>query len=481
MIPQPDDPHPAVTRRTAAVSRRTLLRTAALALPAAALAACAALPNPLGGTQAIVSKPVTLNLYYGPFFVAGGGNSPESNLMAGIVQAYQKAQPNVTINATEVNFGFFQDFQVIGDPSSPQHADVLIGQQLGQFRNFNTATAVVPLDSYLQRENEVTMAAFFPAALHLWNRAGHQLGLPRDIEPSDIIYYNRTLLKGAGMSDPPDGWSTDDFVQYLSQLSTGLAKYPANKAQHWAFVDSSQTTSFRDFIQIFGGRQTNYPAQPPRAMYDTSQAIDGAQYYVDLYLKYHLAPDSISRAGVYSSSVLPDFLEGNVPLMLAPSNLIPTIQGSNHPLDWDITLMPIKTDVKQSWNATGTGAFLMKASNIPDVGWDVIKFLVAGQGMTLRAAQGDIHPANIKIAGSDAIPANKAPLGKRLFNSIGMTQMIDVDPATLPPEQSTPGPQVNISSMNRNLNFSLDDMIAGKVPVPDTMRSINQQANASIQ
>lgn len=472
----PESPEPTSLTR---YSRRLLLRSGATLVAAVGLAACGALPNPLGGHVSIASKPVTLNLYYGPFFVNGGGQSPENKLMGGIAAAYQKAQPNVTVNAVEITPGIFQDFSAIGDPGSSAHADVLVGQNLGTFRNFNTQDAVLPLDSYIRRETDVTPSSFYPAALHLWNRVGHQLGLPRDIQPVDIIYYNRTLIKGAGLGDPADGWTTDDFLVYVQQLQQGLSSYPASKPQHWAFVDAQQATSFRDFIEIFGGRQSNYPQQPERAMYDTSQAIAGARYYADLYRNFHVAPTSLERAGAYNTSVLPDFLTGNVPLMLAGSNLIATLQSSLRQINWDITLLPIKTDVKQSWNAQGTGVFLMKASSIPDVSWDLIKFLVAGDGMKMRAAQGDVHPAAIKIADSSAYPPDKPPLGKRLFSTIGMAQMIDVDPSTLPPAQATPGPSINYTAMNRNISLSLDDMLSGKIPVEQTMMQINQQANSS--
>jgi ABC-type glycerol-3-phosphate transport system substrate-binding protein len=460
-------------------SRRSLLRLVALSTAGLGLAGCGLLPNILPSQPVVIKKPVTLNLYFGPFFVQGGGQSPETKLMAGIIDNYQKAQPNVTVKATEVTFSIFQDFQNLTDPTSPDHIDLLLGQFTGRFGNVDVTGAISPVDSYLKRDKTVTAASFYPAAMHLWWSAGKQLGLPRDIQPTDIIYYNRTLLKNAGMKDPGDGWTTDDFLSFLQQLSKAGQAVPANNPAHWAYVDIDPRTGFDDFIYIFGGRATNYPADPPRAMFDTDQAISGGRFYADLYNRYHYAADALGRSGAYSLGPIPDFLLGHVPLLLAPSNLIPTMQSVQHPLDWDITLEPIKTDVKQSWYGSGLGAFIMKAASDADACWNLLTYLVAGDGIKQRAAVGDVHPAFMKVASSSAYTAGKAPLGKRLFNTVGMSQMIDVDPSTLPPAAGTPvpGSVPNTQAMFQDISYNLDDALSGKTDVAAMLRQATQAGN----
>jgi ABC-type glycerol-3-phosphate transport system substrate-binding protein len=461
------------------LSRRSLLRLAALASSALGLASCGLLPDVLPNQPVVIQKPVALNLYYGPFFVQGGGDSPEPKLMAGILDSYRKAQPNVTVKATEITFSIFQNFQTLSDPSSPDHIDVLLGQFAGRFGNIDVASAISPVDSYLKRDKTVTAAAFYPAAMHLWWNQGKQLGLPRDIQPNDIIYYNRTLLKNAGVKDPGDGWTTDDFLQFLQQLSQAGQSSPATNALHWPYLDIDPRTGFDDFIYIFGGRTTNFPDTPPRAMFDTDQAIAGGQFYADLYTRYHYAADPLARAGAYNLGPLPDFLLGHVPVLLAPTNLIATLQSVQHPLDWDITLEPIKADVKQSWYGSGLGGFIMKAASDADTSWDLLSYLVAGDGMKQRAAIGDVHPAHIKIASSSAYTTGKAPLGKRLFNTVGMTQMIDVDPSTLPPSTGTPVPGTtpNTQAMFQEIGFDLNDVLSGKLDVATMLRKANQAAS----
>jgi len=172
-------------------------------------------------------------------------------------------------------------------------------------------------------------------------------------------------------------------------------------------------------------------------------------------------------------------LLGHVPLLLAPSNLIPTFQGVQHPLDWDLTLEPIVASVKQSWYGNGLGAFIMKAATDSTTAWNLVSYLVAGDGMKLRAAVGDVHPAFTKIAESSAYTSSKAPLGKRLFNTVGMAQMIDVDPATLPPSSGTPVPGTtpNTNAMFQEIGYDLNDVLAGKMDVAVMLQKANQAAN----
>jgi len=166
-------------------------------------------------------------------------------------------------------------------------------------------------------------------------------------------------------------------------------------------------------------------------------------------------------------------------LLLAPSNLISTLQGVQHPLDWDITLEPIKADVKQSWYGSGLGAFIMKAASDADTCWNLLTYLVAGDGIKQRAAFGDVHPAFMKVAASSDYTTSKAPLGKRLFNTVGMTQMIDVDPSPLPPSSGTPVPGTtpNTQAMFQEISYDLDDVLSGKTDVAVMLRKANQAAS----
>ena len=121
-----------------------------------------------------------------------------------------------------------------------------------------------------------------------------------------------------------------------------------------------------------------------------------------------------------------------------------------------------------------------------DIAGDLIKYLVAGDGMKERAARGDVHPAYKKIAESATYATTKPPLGKRLLNTVGMSQMIDVDPSTLPPATPVagtpvPGTAPDVNAMLRYLSDDIDDMLSGKLDVAQTMRDATAKANAGLR
>jgi hypothetical protein len=118
----------------------------------------------------------------------------------------------------------------------------------------------------------------------------------------------------------------------------------------------------------------------------------------------------------------------------------------------------------------------MKAASDADTCWNLLTYLVAGDGIKQRAAVGDVHPAFMKVASSSTYTSGRTPLGKRLFNTVGMSQMIDVDPSTLPPSVGTPVPGSipNTQAMFQDISYNLDDALSGKTDVAAMLRQATQ-------
>jgi ABC-type glycerol-3-phosphate transport system substrate-binding protein len=312
---------------------------------------------------------------------------------------------------------------------------------------------VVPLDSFIKQDKSVHVKDYYSVALAMWQASGKQIALPRDIAPSNIIYYNRSLLQAAGSSDPPDGWSTSDFLKMLAKLHTAGQSYPPSDGRHWAYTDTSAVQGLLAFIYLFGGRLTGAPSQPNTVTIDRPQAVAGARFYVDLYRQgYAEAPLLRDQ-----ESQLADFLTGTIPLLLSDPSLIPTMQHVKHPLDWDITMLPLQQGVQQVWTGVGFSASLTKVCTQPDAAWDLIRYLIQGEGMKLRAGYGDVHPAYKPIANSSTYLTKLPPRGKRLFNTIGMQYMLPSLPVTADLSFFFRSPTVAGSIDYRAMGFSLNE------------------------
>ncbi|GEM_PF-1896771 len=473
---------------SASVSRRAFMAALATAVPSFALGGCS-LPL-IGGRGGPGRAPVALHLYYGPFSVPGGGTPPEDTLLRGILDEFQRANPGITATASSLDNVDSDSLKQIFNPLAAEHGDLFLSlaalpsMDVGNIP-VSLTDVVAPIDGYLKRDWELTADTFYPAAIARSTIDGKIVGLPRDIQPDQVVLYNRQLLAQSGIERPPDAWSVDDMVQLTRAIvGANVGKSPASLP--FGYVDESPENSLYDFIYLFGGRRSTLPPASPRITLDQPEAIAGAQAYVDLALRYQVAPTPSQRTLAYDADPLVDFMLGNVPLLVAPSSVIGTLHGMQRPLDWDVTMLPVQQGVQGAWYGSGAAVYLARLSRHLDEGWTLAKFLCAGKGMERRAQIGDVHPAARPIAESAAYLADPRPPSRRLFNTIGMQRMIPVDPAgSLARLGIISGPigprQPNYTAAANVISNAMDDLLSGKQLVADVLKRATQAGNAGLR
>jgi ABC-type glycerol-3-phosphate transport system substrate-binding protein len=470
-------------------SRRWLLRLAARITPTLALAGCT-VPIP-GRSNGPARLPVALHLYYGPFSAVGAGTPPEATLLTAILDQFQQRNPGISVTATSLDNLDAGSLAQLFNPLSADHSDLFLSLATLPSMDIDQVpvsltNVITPVDAFLKRDRDVTTATFYPAAIARGTIDGHIIGLPRDIQPEQIVLFNRILLQQAGLPAPSDGWSLAEF----GRLTQDIARVNAGKqppAVRYGYVDESAETSFYDFIYLSGGRRTTLPPDPPRITLDTAAAIAGAQSYVDLYTRAQVAAAPLERGGVYESDPLIDFMLGHVPLLVAPVAALSTLHSMQRALDWDFTMLPVTSGVKEAWYGAGAAVYLARISGHLDEAWTLAKDLCAGPGMTQRAQIGDVHPAAKAIAESSAFLGNGSPTGRRLFNGIAMDFMIPVDPAvSLARLGLTGGPlglgthQPQYPAAAAVIHAALDDMLTGKQQVAAVLRQATLAGNAGL-
>lgn len=453
----------------------TAARLAALA-PVAMLAACGALPS-VPGTP-LKRAPASIRLAYGPYFSGDAVDAGDKTLIPPIVDAFHQANPEITVDAVQATS--FQAYrQQFFDPSAGSHADVVVTRNWGANSPLDI-TQLISLDPLVKRDRDVTPDGFYPQALHRLTVQGHLLGLPRDVQPSLVIFYNLDLFKEAGASTPSDGWTNDEFLQTCQQISAAFASKP-EKALHYPLALGDQIGVLYDFITSQGGRPID-PASGTISIDDS--VVAGIQFYADLYSKHHVLASSVERAGAYSSTTpLPDFLEGKVPMLATSTDLVAFLRTAQRQPRWDVATLPSKADVKQAWQPAGSLAAITKASTQQDIAWQLAKYLAVGPGMAKRAAVGDLHPADKKLATSDAWLNKQPPDHRSLFNGVGVDRLLDPDPfvAFLTQPTATPRGTVNTYAMFRAMSLNLDDLASGKMTARQFAQEAANAANAPLR
>ncbi len=468
------------------ISRRARLQ-AALGIPPALglLTGCSV---PLFGPNNPFAAPVSINLYYGPFSAPQGADSPEPAMLTKILAGFKKSYSNITVTPISLDFSSSDSLSQALNPVAQQYGDVYLSYAALPDVRFSQlplslSDIVTPVDAYMQRDSDASASAFYPQAISRATIDGHVMALPRDIQPEQVVLYNRTLFARDGIPPLPDEWTTDVFLNVV-QMLTRAGSTSKNSATTYGYVDVDQLASLYDFIMLFGGRRSTEPPANPRITLDSTRALAGASFYVDLYQKQRVAATPAQRPAAYEFTPLIDFMEGNIPLMLAPGTLLGTIHGMQRPLDWDVAMLPVAPGVTEAWFGAGAAVFLGRLSRHLDEGWQLAKYLCVGEGMNIRAQVGDVHPAAQKVAISSAYLGDPKPPSRRLYNSVGMAHMLPVDAAVSLARLSRGGPltatQPDFPAADTILRQSLDDLLSGKADVASVLKQATTAGNANL-
>lgn len=194
-----------------------------------AMSACSTAAQP-----AEVSDKVTIKYSN---FISNGGN--EKNLDT-IVQAFQKANPNITVQVTTLPYK---------DYATALQTDLAAGTQADTFdieyanlRSYVANGVVAPIEG-------VDGSKYKPSLLESYNSDGKQYALPSSF--SDVVlYFNKDLFDAAGVSYPTGSWTWADEKAAAEKIANSAA----------GVYGDFQNVSFHEFYKALaqtGGKFLN--------------------------------------------------------------------------------------------------------------------------------------------------------------------------------------------------------------------------------
>ena len=127
------------------------------------------------------------------------------------------------------------------------------------------------LDSYIQKYKSQYVVAdpanYFQSSLANDQYQGHYYALPWIAQPV-VMYYNPTLFKQAGLSEPTSSWTWDDFMKDAKALTnTKTGVYGYLQANGWPPIE--------DYIWSYGGHVWNSDASA--SAINSPAALQGVQ------------------------------------------------------------------------------------------------------------------------------------------------------------------------------------------------------------
>jgi multiple sugar transport system substrate-binding protein len=210
------------------------------------------------------------------------------------------------------------------------------------------------------------------------------------------------LFDAADVPYPTAAWTWADF------LSAAQAITKADQEQFGVGVEPS-LIRMAPFIWQNGGELVNSP-QAASLLMDTPEAREAIQWFTDLQVKHHVAPDATAEKAEDSES---RFTNGRLGMYLDSRKVVPsfrTITG----FDWDVAPLPVG---KFPATILHSDAYCMTAATKDkDSTWKFIEFANSPEGQKIIAGTGRTVPSLKSVAETDAfLDPNAKPKNSRVW------------------------------------------------------------------
>jgi ABC-type glycerol-3-phosphate transport system substrate-binding protein len=145
----------------------------------------------------------------------------------------------------------------------------------GNLLNTVPTERLLPLDPLLQVDPDFIPSDLVNGVLTLTQRDGITRALPLGLAPL-ILRYDPAAFAAAGLAEPLEGWSVDQFIDALSALQadpSGITPFTAG---------SASSTSVLMLIAAYGGLPLDYRTSPPTASFTDPAVVNAIRQVLDL-------------------------------------------------------------------------------------------------------------------------------------------------------------------------------------------------------
>lgn len=269
-----------------------------------------------------------------------GFTGPDGRTMLAIVQRFNRDNPDVHVVMQRIPWAtYYNKLFVAGLGDRAPEVFVLHATSIPRFLR---AHFVRPVDDLTGTASGAIDAADFDP--NVWqataDEKGTHWGIPLDCHMLGM-YYNRTLLKEAGIVDaagnakPPA--TREEFIDALRKL-----KRPAENGQpaKWGFVYTWQRTNCYALMRQFGG-----------GLYDPARdklTIDSPQNVAALDFAASIVRDELAPSPKNFDAWV-GFLQGNVAITWEGIYMLPDLQRQGKNLDWGAAPIPTLGPEHATW------------------------------------------------------------------------------------------------------------------------------------
>lgn len=320
------------------------------------------------------------------------GDVAEKQAYAELVAAFEAANPAIAIDLIHIPGQSDYRRRLGIDFAAGTPADVVL-MNYRRYAPFAERGAIEPLGPYLERSELIALDDFYPetTAPFFWN--GTLSCIPQNLS-SLVVYYNRDLFQQAGLVEPADDWTWEEFLA-AAQLLTIDTDGDGQVDQYGAGIEPS-IFRLAPFIWQNGGDIVDNYAKPSRLTLDMPASLAAIRWFVDLQVEHGVVPDRVAEQAETSEQ---RFLNGRLAMFFNSRRGVPTYREIEH-FDWDVA--PLPGNVQRA-GILHSDAYCMAATAADkDAAWRFIEYANSAAGQRIVARSGRTVPSLRAVAESEA-------------------------------------------------------------------------------
>ncbi|HMB02074.1 MAG TPA: sugar ABC transporter substrate-binding protein, partial [Spirochaetota bacterium] len=252
------------------------------------------------------------------------GSPEEVKIVNRSMKDFKERHPDVRVNATHIPAQGYLE-KILTRAAADNLPDIMF-MEVGFIDQFVDKNMVKDLTPLIKADKDYSIKDYFPKILNRFTFGDRIYGLPRDVAPFACIYYNKNMLKQAGLEMPADDWTLRKFVEYGKKLT----REKKGKKQ-WGFF----CWAWGNFLYTFGGRYVDNNKNPTKAVINSTETRKAINFYKDLMYKHKMMP----MPGSVDINQAQAFMTGQVAMYLSGIWESPAFREI-HDFDWDVVMFP---------------------------------------------------------------------------------------------------------------------------------------------
>ena len=270
--------------------------------------------------------------------------------------------------------------------ASGQAPDVSVFDETG-FIAHAAKGYLVDLGSLMDGDPEFRRDDFYAQVLKTGEYNGRLFGFPLFFS-TIALFYNKTLFDEAGVDYPTDDWTFDDLLAAAKTLTRD--RDGDGKADQYGFMLELGTHRWPIAVWAFGGRVVDEKSR--RFLLDSTEAIDGVQWYADLINRHHVAPAVTSYEDM---NMFEQFASGRIAMTFSSRHFVDIYRRARG-LQWDVAMVPKHRE--RATTFISTVLLITRKSRHPREAWEFIKFASGKEAMEAGARDKGAIPALKSVA-----------------------------------------------------------------------------------